>query len=110
MKLTMTGRCMDSKEVMAGIEVYAEAQAIIGEKILERGGRLTRDEFDAIFQIGGQRFPITGLAGNSIILGGMIGTQWTKWLDLTQHMCLAGLLHEEFEGDRVVYCIGRDNI
>lgn len=96
---------MDRHDILAGIEVYAVEQAVIGETILEHGGRLTRDEFDQEFGVRRQ-FPVMFYELRSFILGGFGQGSWAKWLDLTQHMCLAGLIHEEWdENGRVVYCM-----
>lgn len=99
-------------EILIGIEVYAEAQAIIGEKILEAGGRMPRDLFDETFGFetfgfaSKLRFPVTCLEPHSFIIGGLYQGPWAKWLHLTQMMVEAGLLREEWdENNRVVYCI-----
>lgn len=99
---------MTKKEILKGIEAYKEEQNRIKQAIIDHNGKLNFDEFDEIFgdykcefQSDGttmmkhKQLELLFLSANeeAFILGSLrqLGN-WSKWLHLTQLMCLAKIL------------------
>jgi len=90
------------EEILKAIEPYKKQQGTIIEVIKKHGGKLTRDEFDKEF---GNYIIRDGKAyrnervcfGFCPMYGPFLGNQsqgdWSKWLDLLQHMIRAGLVN-----------------
>ena len=89
-----------------GIAAYAHEQQIL-LRLLRKRGQFTEHEFDTWFR--GREWrrpklrPRAGLSGDSFILGGLFGGQWSWWLDLLQHMIGLDLVDAKTENGVVVY-------
>ena len=91
-----------------GIEAYAAMQALIGEAILERGGRLSERDFDTRFGWPRhQEYLPCAMTGDTFILTPYGGSQ-QQYLQLAQFMLAADLIDAETGDDGLVYYKMRD--
>ena len=103
---------MENEDAKKSIERYAEAQEKIIDTIRAHGGKLTRYEFDEEFSnfynkdgkmCRREPFvprwePFCSFLGD---ING--GGDWSKWLDLTQRMALAGIIDIVGKGKEISY-------
>lgn len=95
---------MNAKDIRKGIAAYEHERAVLLRVIRRHGGSLPHYTFDRIF---GDFRPETSAGGatvmrrrrikirfipkeTSFILGSLSQGEWSKWLDLLQHMVRAG--------------------
>lgn len=110
---------MDKEKIFKGIACYQDQRNEIISAIESHGGKLTEKEFDATFgdyedellpngdlvrHRKSENFKIWGYAPDGFILGSLMDHRdWTKYLQLTQLMCVAGILSAKKENGVIVY-------
>ena len=109
---------MEKDEIIKGIAAYSKHQERIKQLILKHGGKLSQDEFDKEFgetydeilpngdTVRIRKKPIISIwpmEMKSFWLGSMSQGDWAKWLDLTQLMCVVGVLSVKKESGKIVY-------
>lgn len=96
-------------EIADGIEAYAEQQATIKQAIVDHGGELHQNDFDEEFCKRPFFRHVVSFDDHTFLLGGVQGGFRAKWLDLAQHMALAGILDIQGERPNVKYCLPQGN-
>jgi len=107
--------------ILEGIATYSDRQNEIKQAIIDCGGKLTETEFDRKFGNGYEelmpngdlvyhrnppRISVWPYAPKAFLLGSLQQPgDWSKYLDLTQLMCLVGILNAKKEDGKVVYTI-----
>ena len=105
--------------IIKGITPYKRQQQAILDAIEAHGCKLTQDEFDEVFgtyktvlhEDGTQSrvlncnrpLEIWPHSDDAFILGGLVGNDWAKYLNLLQLMVSAGMLMYEMIDGKIVY-------
>lgn len=113
---------MKKEEILKGIKAYHHEQAVLLRLIRKSANGLNDDKFDKLFDDYKETIASNGdtvrtkrrpklrfleMSRHSFILGSLRQgfCDWSKWLNLLQLMCMAGLTKADQENGHVVYRI-----